>query len=158
VAIAAGVEWGVHACITLSQADGPQPTARLAELHGVPAAYLAKQLQALARHGIIAPAEGRSGGYRLGRAADKITILDVVEAIDPTKVSFVCTEIRQRGPLAAPRAKCTMPCAIARAMYDAERSWRDSLAAVSIADLVRSVERDTDGAAFPALRTWLADR
>ncbi|HEY8475781.1 MAG TPA: Rrf2 family transcriptional regulator [Chloroflexota bacterium] len=39
--------------------DGPVPVARLAEFHGVPAAYLQKHLQALVRAGILESVAGR---------------------------------------------------------------------------------------------------
>ena len=49
-----GVEWGVHACTLLAvlPSDAALPAPRLAEYHGVPSAYLAKHLQALARAGV----------------------------------------------------------------------------------------------------------
>jgi len=50
-----GVEWGVHVCTLLAvlPADAALPAARLAEYHGVPSAYMAKHLQALARAGVL---------------------------------------------------------------------------------------------------------
>src|SRR5262245_66416195 len=61
-----GVEWGVHACVLLAVLpdDAALPAARLAEYHGVPAAYLAKHLQSLARAGILQTAKGPPGGDR----------------------------------------------------------------------------------------------
>ena len=101
-----GVEWGVHACVVLAvlPPDAALPAARLAEYHGVPSAYLAKHLQALARAGVLETVKGPRGGYRLARPATDITVLDVVEAIDGDEPAFRCTEIRRRGPSAVPRA------------------------------------------------------
>ena len=44
--MADGVEWAVHSCVLLATlpSDGALPAAKLAEYHGVPAAYLAKHL------------------------------------------------------------------------------------------------------------------
>jgi len=95
--MSAGVEWAVHCCILLSQADGPVPVQRLAEYHGVSRTYLAKHLQQLSRAGLVASSEGRAGGYALTRAAAEITVLEVVEAIEGDEPSFRCTEIRQIG-------------------------------------------------------------
>lgn len=138
--LSAGVEWALHCCVVLSQAEQPVPSARLAELHGVSRTYLAKHLQALARDGIAQPSEGRDGGYVLMRAASKITVLDVVRAIDGTQPAFRCTEIRQQGELAAPPEECRRPCGIAKVMADAEQAWRTSLAATTIADLASSFD------------------
>ncbi|MDX8152984.1 Rrf2 family transcriptional regulator [Patulibacter brassicae] len=153
--LSGGVEWGLHCCLSLSQARAPVPAARLAELHGVSPTYLAKHLQALARAGLVRSTQGKDGGYALTRDAAEISLLDVVRAIDGEAPAFRCTEIRQRGPLAAPPSACVRPCAIARAMLAAEDAWRTALADVSIADLAQDVQGDTAGAAMPRLRAWL---
>lgn len=144
--LSAGVEWALHCCVVLSQTEQPVPSARLAELHGVSKSYLAKHLQALARDGIAQPCEGRDGGYVLMRPASKITVLDVVHAIDGRRPAFRCTEIRQQGELALPPEQCDRPCGIARVMADAERAWRASLAATTIADLAASTGSEGLGA------------
>ena len=66
-----GVEWALHCCTVLALVppDRTLPAARLAEFHGVPPAYLAKHLQALAQAGIVESVPGRKGGYRLVRPA-----------------------------------------------------------------------------------------
>jgi DNA-binding IscR family transcriptional regulator len=50
-----GVEWALHSCtmLALLPPESALPAARLAEFHGVPAAYLAKHLQALSQAGIV---------------------------------------------------------------------------------------------------------
>ena len=48
----------------------------------VPAQYLAKILQDLARIGLLQSTRGRGGGFRLGRAPEDIRLLEVVEAVD----------------------------------------------------------------------------
>jgi Rrf2 family protein len=154
--LSSGVEWGVHCCVVLSQASGPVPASTLAEFHGVSPTYLAKHLQALSRAGLVRSTPGQVGGYLLTREPDQITLLEVVEAIDGAAPAFRCTEIRQRGPLAAPRESCTKPCPIARAMAAAEQAWRSALGDVSIADLAVDVDAETGGTALAGLREWLA--
>ena len=121
-----GVEWGVHVCTLLATlpADGALPAAKLAEFHDVPAAYLAKHLQALARAGVLQTAKGPRGGYRLSRPPAEITILDVVEAIDGDEPAFRCTEIRRRGPTAMPARYYPRPCGIHAAFDRADEVWR----------------------------------
>ncbi|WP_205471963.1 Rrf2 family transcriptional regulator [Nocardioides sp. SYSU D00038] len=154
--MSAGVEWAVHCCVVLSQADGPVPAQRLADFHGVSRTYLAKHLQQLSRAGLVRSTEGRVGGYALTRSAEEISVLDVVLAIEGREPAFRCTEIRQNGPLPATGEVCRRPCGIARAMYAAEDAWRASLAAVSVADLATGVEEDTGAQTFVRLRGWLA--
>ena len=151
-----GVEWALHCCVVLTAADRPVSALRLAQLHDVSATYLAKQLQALSRAGLVRAAQGQAGGYVLTRSASEVTVLDVVEAVDGARPAFVCTEIRQRGPMATPREACTEPCAISRAMSAADEAWRAALRDVSIADLARTVNSDYDRDVLGAIRGWLA--
>lgn len=153
--LSGGVEWALHCCVVLSTAAGPVPSARLAELHDVPGSYLAKQLQALSRAGLVRSVQGKAGGYVLNGSAGLITVLDVVTAVEGSQPAFVCTEIRQRGPLATPQESCTRPCAIARAMADAEAAWRAALQAVSLADLARGVDEDYGPGVLAGIRSWL---
>jgi Rrf2 family protein len=140
VKFSTGVEWALHCCVVLSQAAGPVPNARLAELHGVSKTYLAKHLQALARAGLVRPTEGRDGGYLLTREPEEITVLEVVQAVEGDGPAFRCTEIRQQGLLAAPPERCRSACGIAKVMAGAEEAWRTSLAGVTIADLAASFD------------------
>lgn len=154
--LSAGVEWAVHCCVVLSQAEEPVPAARLADYHGVSRTYLAKHLQQLSRAGLVTSTEGRVGGYTLTRPAADISVLHVVLAIEGDEPAFRCTEIRQNGPFPASDQQCRRPCGIARAMYAAEDAWRASLATVTIADLAAGVEKDNGKQTFVRLRGWLA--
>lgn len=151
-----GVEWAVHACAMLA----PLPPghglslAALAEFHGVPLAYMAKQLQALSRAGLVSTRPGRTGGYRLARAPAAISLWDVVAAIDGPEPAFRCTEIRQNGPCAIPRRDCVRACPIAAAFAAAEQAWRGALKAVSLADLLERVAADSGAERLSALGSW----
>ena len=68
--------------------------------------------QALSRAGIVTADRRVKGGYRLGRAPAKISLLDIVLAIECQQPAFRCTEIRQRGPCAAPPSACRKACPI----------------------------------------------
>lgn len=155
--LSGGVEWALHCCVVLTTAAEPVPAARLAALHDVSVSYLAKQLQALSRAGLVGSVQGKAGGYVLTRDPERITVLDVVVAVDGPTPAFVCTEIRQRGPLAATPEQCARPCAITRAMASAEAAWRATLQGVSIADLARDVTDDYGPGALAGIGTWLAD-
>jgi Rrf2 family protein len=133
-----GVEWVLHSCTVLATLPSDQalPAAKLAELHDVPPAYLAKHLQAAAAAGITQSVAGPLGGYRLARPPTEISLLDVVLAVDGDAAAFRCDEIRQRGPVVGPASAYRRPCGIARAMRRAEDAWRTELATTTIADLV----------------------
>src|SRR4029078_9229085 len=137
VKLSDGVEWGVHACTLLAvlRSDAALPAARLAEYHGVPSAYLAKHLQALARAGVLEKVKSPPGGDRLARPPAEITVLDVVEAIDGDESAFRCSEIRRRGPSAVPAREYRLPCGIHRAFTRADAAWRKELAGTTDARL-----------------------
>lgn len=154
-----GVEWAIHCCMVLAvlPEEATLPAERLAEFHGVGGPYLAKHLQALSRAGLIQSTSGPRGGYRLARTAEEITLLDVVNAIEGQAHAFRCREIRRRGPVAGAPEEYRQACVVARAMRDAETALRAQLSSTSIADLNRSVKRDTKGRATVATKRWLAD-
>jgi Rrf2 family protein len=154
-----GVEWGVHSCVLLAvlPADAALPAARLAEYHGVPSAYLAKHLQALARADVLETVKGPRGGYRLSRPAAEITVLEVVEAIDGDEPAFRCTEIRRRGPSAVPAREYRLPCGIHRVFTRADDAWRAELAATTIADLVVGVVEEAPRVGLEKAARWLTD-
>lgn len=157
--ISEGVEWAIHCCTFLAVVpDGRSlPVTRLAEFHGVPAPYLAKQMQALARSGIVESVPGKRGGYRLGRPAAEVSLLDVYDAVEGGDTAFRCTEIRQRGPAAVDAARYRKPCGIARAMWAAEEAFRRELAGVSVADLLHGLLRDVSTDAAAKTAAWMQE-
>ena len=148
-----GVEWAVHCCVVLTEINEPVPATKLAEFHDVSATYLAKQMQALARSGIVRSIQGKSGGYVLTRAPEEITVLDVVVATEGPGPMFQCTEIRQRGPLAAPPENCHEACPVAKAMIAGETAWRNALSDITIGDIAGQVGTGPDGT-LGTVRKW----
>ena len=135
------VEWALHCTtvVALVPDGGAIPASKLAEFHGVPAAYLAKALQSLSRAGIVESVPGRHGGYRLGRPPGEVTLLDIVEAVEGRDSSFRCTEIRKRGPARVSPGLYSPVCAIAEAMYRADEAWRAELRTTTVADLLQKL-------------------
>ncbi len=152
-----GVEWSLHCCVTLAWLDDrwPVPIARLAAWFDLPVEYLKKRLQALVRAGILTSTPGVRGGFGLARPPERITLLDVVTAVEGGVDPFRCTEIRQRGGSgSSPGPAFARPCGISLAMRRAELAWRRELAAQTVADLAAaapasSAERTRRGFANP---------
>ncbi|MER7730944.1 Rrf2 family transcriptional regulator [Streptomyces erythrochromogenes] len=155
-----GVEWALHSCVNLawSGPDRAVPAARLAAWHDLPAAYLNKQLQALARAGILTSSPGPRGGFRLARPLAAVSLMDVVAAVEGPEKAFRCAEIRRQGPGAgepAPDGADAADCAIAHAMTRAELAWRRALAAQNLDEIRQQAERQAPEAPG-RLRAWLA--
>jgi Rrf2 family protein len=154
-----GVEWGLHCAVVLAvlPPDAALSTARLAEYHAVPDAYLAKHLQAMSRADILAAGTGPRGGYRLARPPADISVLEVVEAVDGEDPAFRCLEIRRRGPAAAPGREYRTMCGIHRVMVEADEAWRTRLERTSIADLAAGVARDATPKMIEKFGQWLQE-
>ena len=63
-------------------ADGSLPLPAIAERQQISLAYLEQLFLKLRRAGLVESARGRSGGYRLGRPADAISVADVMAAVE----------------------------------------------------------------------------
>ncbi len=155
--ISKGVEWATHAAammIGLPEGRGLKAEA-LARYHEVPTAYMAKQLQALSKAGIVQSSRGAHGGYRLAKPATEISLWDITAAIEGHVPAFRCTEIRQNGPCGLKRTDCKRPCQIAGAFATAEKAFRDSLKMVSLAELGRQVVKDSTPEHLADVMGWL---
>ncbi|QIS12719.1 Rrf2 family transcriptional regulator [Nocardia arthritidis] len=134
-----GVEWGLHCCMVLAWLGDRAPiaTARLAEIFELPPEYLKKRLQPLVREGILESTPGVRGGYRLAKAPERISLMDIVAAVEGRTGAFRCTEIRRRGAgETAAESEFAKPCGISTAMRRAELAWRRELASQTVADLL----------------------
>jgi Rrf2 family protein len=133
-------------------------TKDLAEFHGVPKEYLSKAMQNLSQAGIVETSLGPRGGYRLAKPADKISFLDIVEAVEGDKSTFVCEEIRKNNPCRSASAKDAQPCAIARAMWTADEAWRNSLRGVLLSELLKTVSQEVPKDLLSKSAEWIAAR
>ncbi|MDH7806679.1 Rrf2 family transcriptional regulator [Agrobacterium tumefaciens] len=142
-----GVEQAIHSVGMLAglSEGGVLSAAALAEFHGVSTSYLLKHLQLLSGAGIVSTVPGPKGGYRLARTTDKITLLDIVLAVEGPQPAFRCAEIRQRGPNPLPGRYFTKPCGINAAMLKAEKAYRAELAKTSMADILGDLAATDDG-------------
>jgi len=92
--VSAKVDYGMRALLELTQAYRADPLAlrktdAIAVAQEIPAKFLEGILGQLRLNGLVISQRGADGGFRLARAPDKITVADVVRALD--------------GPLAAVR-------------------------------------------------------
>jgi Rrf2 family protein len=84
-------EYGLRAVVWL--AETPTSSAKVREISEAvraPAGYLIKVLQALAKAGIVTAQRGSSGGFRLERNPSQLTVLEVINAIDPMERIRTC--------------------------------------------------------------------
>lgn len=80
--IAAKVDYGLRALVSLAAAGSPQTAEALAEEQSLPPRFLGAILADLRRAGILVSQRGAEGGYRLARPASEITAADVIRVLD----------------------------------------------------------------------------
>ncbi len=157
------VEWALHCCSVLAAVPGGKavPAKVLAEFHGVPREYLAKAMQGLAQAGIVSGTLGPTGGYRLAKDPSEVSFLDIIEAVEGKKSTFVCSEIRMKNPcMTKQERKCVgeRPCGIAKVMWEADEAWREHLRGVLLSDLVARVGEEVPAEVLVKGAAWLMDR
>jgi Rrf2 family protein len=79
------VEYALRAVVHLAaKTPAAQTTEQIAAATRVPPAYLAKILRRLARKGVVRARRGRvRGGITLVKPPEELSLLEVVEAVDP---------------------------------------------------------------------------
>ncbi|HHH31710.1 MAG TPA: Rrf2 family transcriptional regulator [Polyangiaceae bacterium] len=85
------VEYALRAAVWLGGNEGePRRTVDIAKGTKVPASYLSKVLQSLSRAGLVVGTRGLHGGFVLARPASSVTVLEVVDAVEPIKRIHEC--------------------------------------------------------------------
>lgn len=162
--ISTGVEYGLHCLLylTKSHATAEEASVRdLAALQGVPNEYLAKLFTKLAKAGLVTATEGVKGGFRLAKPASRISVHDVILAIDGDKSLFDCREIRSRCAVfddGAPAWATRGVCSIHAVMQMAEKAMRAELKRHTLDDVARRFVEKAPAAYSGQIVQWLSER
>lgn len=117
------VEYALRAIAFLaSEREGAHTNEQIAQATRVPPAYLSKVMQALGRGGLVQSQRGVKGGFKLTKPNEELTILEVVNAVEPIERIRVC-------PLGL-RSHGTRLCPLHKRLDDAlamvEKAFRDT--------------------------------
>lgn len=85
-------EYALRAVVCLARSE-PDRRWTVHDIHDqteVPEGYLSKVMQQLARAGIVRSQRGRSGGFVLDRTLEELSVLDVINAVDPLQRIHAC--------------------------------------------------------------------
>jgi Rrf2 family transcriptional regulator, cysteine metabolism repressor len=85
-------EYGVRVMIQLGRRHGAGPVslAEVADSEQLPLAYLEQLIARLRKAELVSSTRGAHGGYELSRAPEKITMAQVVEALEGTLAPMQC--------------------------------------------------------------------
>ena len=141
--ISARADYAVRAAVELAAAgEGPTKGEAIAQAQGIPLKFLENILGDLRHAGIVRSQRGADGGYWLARPADRISVADVIRALD--------------GPLASVRGGPPEEVAYNGAAESLARVWiavRASLRSV----VERVTLEDVAAGRLPARISKLAD-
>lgn len=122
-----------------SQPEGQMAYRRdIAAHYNIPREFLAKVLQKLSRHGLVKSYRGMQGGYQLAREADRITLADLIEAVD--------------GPLTLVDCQCPpydcgqeSACTVKTVMSEVQQGILRVLVGVTLRDMQRRMRENGEG-------------
>jgi Rrf2 family transcriptional regulator, nitric oxide-sensitive transcriptional repressor len=141
-------EYALRATVCLAQHAGELlTTQQLAGLTRVPSGYLSKVLQSLVRTGFVEATRGLGGGYQLTRPAKKISLLQIINAVDPLKRIHTCPlKLQSHGHMLCPLHR-----RIDQAMAEMEKSF----ATTSLAQVLAEPSESTPLCPVPNARRIL---
>lgn len=125
-------DYGIRAVLDVARHHprSRRKTREIAEAMNIPATYLSRILASLVHANILVATAGHSGGYELTRPPGKITLLDVIEAVEePTEL----TRCVLRGIPCRPN----QPCAVHSSWVAAQEALASQLRRTTFARLVR---------------------
>ncbi len=125
---------GIHALAAVTRIAALQNgefagAADIAKEIGAPQNYLGKLLKILAGNGLLVSQKGFNGGFRLARAADEISLFDVIEPID---------KVSRWGNCFMSSGSCSEvePCAVHGKWKQIREEYLGFLHDTSVADIV----------------------
>jgi Rrf2 family protein len=125
------VEYALRAVVHLADhAPEGRTTEQIARATKVPPAYLSKVLQGLKRSGVVRSQRGVGGGVSLVKTPDKLTILEVVNAVDPIRRIRKCP----LGLAAHGARLCPLHKRMDQALATVEDGFRDTTLAEILAE------------------------
>jgi len=128
-------QYAIRAVVMLAyeKDGGPLGNTVLSARAQIPPSYLSKVLQGLARAGVVESRRGVGGGFRLVKSAAEITLLDVVNAVEPLP--------RIKGCPLSLKSHAGMLCPLHARLDQAMAEVETVLSGATIADLITEPSR-----------------
>ncbi len=156
-----GAEYALHSLLFVAARSGPVSVRDLARFQKLPERFLAKIFTRLEKASIVEAIEGVRGGFVLARSPDRISVRDVLEAVDPDRTLFACAEIRQHCALfgkAPPGWSVSGMCRIHLFMREAEAALEQVLASKTLHSLSRELSTKAPDQFLRDAEDWFQHR
>ena len=95
-----GVEYGIEGIVYLARSDRSEPLLirEISRATSIPETFLSKIFQRLVNRGLIRSRRGFRGGFLLARPARRITLREIIEALQgPIEFHRCLDHLRERG-------------------------------------------------------------
>ena len=135
-------EYALRAVVYLADQTEPKTNTLIAGATLVPVGYLAKVMQSLSKAGLVNAQRGLHGGFVLAVSPDKLSVLQVVNAVEPIRRFKEC-------PLGLHGIHL---CPLHRKLDDAAKAIEDTFGDSTIADMVNAPKNRKPLCAFPQSR------
>lgn len=125
------VEYALRAAVQLGDAyPEAHTTQQIAAVTKVPPAYLSKVLQSLRNAGIVKSQRGSGGGVRLARTPSEISVLEIVNAVEPIQRIRSCPlDLKSHG-----KQLCPLHRRMDQALEAMEAAFRETTLGEVLAD------------------------
>lgn len=154
-------EYGVICALHLAKrvGEGPVTGREIAERERLPADYVEQILLRMRRAGIVKSTRGAHGGYALARAADEVSVRDVIAASELQTFDLHCVT----HPVEEERCSASHTCSIRPVWVLLQQRIDDVLDSVRLSDLLHeesvvrqrvglTVETDAKARGLPVLQ------
>ena len=137
-------EYALRAMVYLADREGsPRTNAQIAEATEIPVGYLAKVMQSLSRAKLVKSQRGLNGGFVLAEDGSALTILEIVNVVDPIRRYPEC-------PLGIASHGKTL-CPLHRRLDDAAAAVEEAFGDTSLKDLLEVPRQRKPLCRFPCL-------
>jgi len=135
------VEYALRAIVCLANhAPEAQTSEQLAEVTQVPQAYLPKVMLSLNRAGLVRSQRGPRGGFFLAKDPDQMTLLEVVNSVDPIQRIRECPlDLKGHGT-----KLCALHYRLDQALATVEKSFAETTLADVLAESTGSIPLCSD--------------
>ncbi|MFQ6617204.1 MAG: RrF2 family transcriptional regulator [Fidelibacterota bacterium] len=131
-------EYAIQTIIYLAKRGGDNyiSVKEISEKSSIPFYFLGKIVQKLNKNGLLISYKGPNGGVALAKPADKITLLEVVEAVDGLEFKNKCV-------IGLPRCDDNSPCPLHRKWEVVREEIARMLGSRNVSELLDGVEKES---------------